>query len=343
MSLQIASINIHPTQKVTSTNCFMDSLVHTIIAPEFKSTDANATYGGSGGLCYSIGGPNAFAVDGDLIITASWQYGFLVTRIGDNGTITQLYRDATPCGSANMNNLAVNTTRGKAWVCSYATANKIQEYDYSAWKSGGTGPTVVGTLWTNVSAGLPWGQFGYAYFCGTYMCGDWIYLNRYNNAGAGTNVERWNPITNTFQTIAVTNASGTIYNGGFTYDAANNRLYQAGLSGSGGLYIITDPAGASPVVYRSKTDVGGLAANVYPDMYIDPDNPTQLIVWGHVTYRTGKINITVPLSGVSSTPTLIWIGAETDNNLSAFYRGYHGCTCPTDVERCLDPHVYIWE
>jgi hypothetical protein len=311
------------SDKISSTTCNMWVKPGGLtMGPTYQGRDDNPT-SSTGGTAV-IGGQNCMMVDGDLIITANWNgTGLRVFRIADNGTISLLDSDAT--GHTYCNSMAIDTVRGKAYTGRY-TADGIQEFDYSDFQGGGAGAITAGTLHTVANSDLQDNRHGYAYFNGLYMCGDWIYICRYSDAGAGTNVERWNPETDTAESVAVTRGSGTIYNGGFTYAADTNILYQAGISGGGGIYAITDPEAAAGVVkaWRINTAQSGNPSNNYPDMVQDSTTTDHLTVWGH-GYRIIKLDIGTCLEAEgSSTPSVVWQSATTSSRIYDFGYGYHG-------------------
>lgn len=331
MTIALKSVFVAGADKVSAFQCNMTVTgVGMIIAPTPQGRNDNPTYSGQSNAI--ISGPNCMMIDGDLILTANWNgTGLRVYRIADNGTITFLDNDAT--GQTYPNSMALDTVRGKVYTGRYATAG-IQEYDYSDFQGGGSGSITAGTLWTTGNSNLQFNTSGYPYFCGLYMCGDWIYICRYNNSGAGAYVERWNRETDVAEQIAVIRGAGTIYNGGFTYVAGTNRLYQGGLSGGGGLFVVTDPEAAAATVkaWRVNTAVSGNPSNNYPQLVQDNTDTEHVIVWGH-GYRIIKLDIGTCLETEgSSTPSVVWQSATTNTRNSDLALGYHGLNL-------LDPGV----
>jgi len=320
MSLNVETLSIaFSTDVVSSSNVMLATDKYTLLAPKWQSRTDTAT--SSAGSAAEIGGINSMMVDGDLLICGSWGSGLMVYRIADNGTPTLIWQEVANitvlCG------LAVDTANGIAYAGYWDDG--IWAWDYSAFKAGGAGPGAYVTKYTVANSNLPHVGTGYPYFGGMYMCGDWLYFNRYNNAGAGSYVERWNPGTDTYETIAVTRAGGTTnYNGGFTYDPATDRLYQCSISGSGGLWVVLDPSSASPTAYA----VYAGSYNFYPDVYTSGDD---LVVWYH-GYRILKINITDCITpGGTTTPTVVWTSPEVSTYANLF-TGYHGIYRPEDVD-----------
>lgn len=322
MSIALKSVFVAGGDKISASQCNMTVTgVGVIISPTPQGRDDNPTY--TGQTLRIMGGPNSVMIDGDLIITANWGFGIKVFRIADNGTISLLASSTS--GHVYANSLALDAVRGKAYLGRYAT-NGIQEFDYSDFQGGGSGSLGVGTLWTPGNSNLQDGQAGYPYFGGLYMCGDWIYHCRYGDAGAGAYVERWNRETDVAEQIAVIRGAGTIYNGGFTYVAGTNRLYQAGISGGGGIFVVTDPEAAAATVkaWRVNTAVSGHPSNNYPDLVQDNGTTDHVIVWGH-GYRIIKLDIGTCLETEgSSTPSVVWQASSTNTRNSDLAMGYHG-------------------
>ena len=306
MEVNVANLTLETVD--SSTGAVIYSKRGFLAGPATQGLDSNALHG-DGTYGYNIGGQNTFMVDGDLIVSVAWTQGFQLMRIADDGSVTRIWQDTAAMGTLGTE-LAVDTVNHKAYGGGYyGTGTGLTEYDYSAFVAGGAGPGVVVATHTTSNSNIPTnGGWGYPYLNGIYMVGDWIYFSRYV-AGAGANVERWNPSTDTAETLPVTNGTGNVYRGGFTYDADNDRLFQGSYTGSGRIYIIDGASTASPNVVACETNVGSSGTNnALSFMYVDGNYVT---FCGYSSgYRVMTVDITTPLTGTSSTPDVVTDGSE---------------------------------
>ena len=317
MTLMMKIYPVFLTSVLAINNAQFSTGAHSLLSPEFRgnsTTQVNNT-----NIIAAIGGPSSVMIDGDLILSGDWGYGFSIHRMNDDGSTTLLYRDYAYDFGTTYNSFAVNKTRGKVF-CGNMNQNFIEQYDYSAWKNGGTGPTVVGTRIAPGNTGISNLMTGYWYYGGLYACGDWLYICRYPAVGwqYTSVVTRVNTETLVAEYLTITRGYNNIGYGSFTYDPITDRLYEVGIAGDGGIAIITDPSGTTPGVYGVYTGGIGMSNDQYPDIYCSGN---ELVVWTY-GYRVWRIDITPCLSS-TNVPTVVWASPETNTSGDGF-AGMHG-------------------
>lgn len=330
--MQVSVKITSPSEIVSITNSAVAVGKHLVIVPNMKSNTENYVTANTNSC--PIGGMDCMQADGDLLITSNWGYGLQIYRISDAGQLTLLEQNTY--SNSTWHSLAVNKTRGKIYVGTYWHGT-ICEFDYSAFKNGGSGSLVMNRAITSGTNNLPYVQYGYPYWNAMGFAGDWLYFNRYES-NIGSYMERWNPTTNVYQQIPVVRG-GTygIYNGGVFYDQANDRMYSGGVSGSGGLFVTINASTSSPTSYRIRTGGYGYDWNTFPSIYVSPTNPNHIIVWVY-GYRLVKFDITNCLladgSGGTDQPAVVWASSET-NASSDLWTGLHGLYRPEDFDMAI--------
>jgi len=197
--------------------------------------------------------PRSIVTDGVNVFSIGWGTGFAHHTIDNNGDLTLVFSELKPDGSnAYLTSIAICPSLKKVYVGRYSYARFV-EYDYS------TGAAVNNGTKTTSNTNLPKTQAGYAYTNGLAFAGEWLYIAAY---GSYTGVYRWNPNTDTGETLTVSGRYATMNHGRAQYDSDLDRMYIVGYSGSG-IWVIDNASTASPTAWQLPMDDVGLSRSTY--------------------------------------------------------------------------------
>ena len=253
--------------------------------------------GGDGSM--SVGSVQA---DGDIILSVGWGDGFAVKRLGNTGSVIQLYHDNTPMdGYAYYNNLAIDKVNHKAYVSNYVY-DGIMVYDYSDCYGGSDNVLKDGEINPTPD------EVGYAYMNGLNLVGDYLYLVA--DEFSTSTCRRYNTNTTTQDDLSVINFISNGQYGESWYDEDNNRVYIMWRT-NGGMWVIINPDKSStdPIApakcYNINLSSLGASDDIYtPTIAPDKDNGNHLWVCGYHG-RYFKIDITDILNESSNVPLLL--------------------------------------
>ena len=324
MSIQTKIINLnrysYDSQIVSKTNMWWEYAKAWQLSLHFQFDDGNETYtmaGGYGDACMTDG---SIQHDGDLIVSCGHGDGYAVRRLNDDGTMTYIAGTNIPDGVYTAyHSHAIDKVRHISYIANHVY-DKITKCDYSDIVTGGSTITYVNL--TEAGNDLPSDEVGYTYTCGLALAGDYLYIMPDDKTS--NQAMRWNTQTETNESLAMVGNTVAGRYGRAFYDEPNDRIY--GLYRSTiGIYVVenasksaTDPTNPAVAYYINLSGAIGTNTAYSSGVYVT-DNPNEIFIMGYYG-RIAKIDITPCVTGVSTTPTLLYRNAN--------YYGVSGKTAP---------------
>ena len=292
---------------ISNTNALYHTGLRKFISLWFKFHEANEITVNGTDPDRPITG-EGFKIDGDLIITSSWTYGFGIHRINNDGTLTRIYMDQYPHSSYQyMGSVAIDKINKIAVVGSHG-ANGITFYDYSQC-FGGTDVVVKKQTWTTSNSPLTMDEPGMSYINGLGCAGEWFYGSW--DEGIVTVMQRWKYNDDygatDFENIVIQNRDGSAHRDGAVYeDPENDRIFVMSYY-DGEMVCVTGASTASPKAFHVRTDdLPGVDNDHYMHVcVVDKDNPNH--IWGGAGNQFYKMDITACIvdGGINPSPTLL--------------------------------------
>ena len=281
----------------------------------------------------SIGYPNGYEVDGDLIIGCGWSDGISIVKLNNDGTLTKVYDNIDPMASRHADSyfqsIAVCKSNKTLAVAAHRYGGAF--WDYSPCFAGNAA-TQISTEANMFTTGVNIDRVGQSYDSGMVMAGDWLYMGDHD-ATHYKKYPRRNMVTGVEQLL---DGSATVDRNGYryklNYDEVNDRVFYFPYY-NGSFVMILNASTASPVIVHCDMSDAGQHTNSYESglFVIDPINaPNVMIVGmvsGHITVDISPcITATLASPVVTPIPAPTVIGTKYDSNsgvLGQAFGNYH--------------------
>ncbi len=293
------------------------------IVPAWKRGMSNPVTSSSSGE-YNGGdrviGYGAYAVDGDLLITAGWGDGCAIRRLNNDGSMTRLYYDSnalyrdTTSVYNHINSLAIHAASSQICLTTH-NVNGYSMIDYSDLKSGGS--TVINNRPSSqyvFSNGANIDRTGSSYTSGTASAGDWLYILDYSSTHY-KRIPRRHWVTDaeeyldgsTLSAPDLYSGSAAIdrngYRGYVVYDEVNDRIFYNYFYNGNAVVVLNASTAAPKILWCDLGDAGQGDDGYEQGLFVpDPVNkPNELLIGGNGRHL--YVDITPCFTG--SSPTVL--------------------------------------
>ena len=301
-----------------------DYLGQKAIVPAWKRGMSNYIYRNGQNGDNTIGFPNGYEVDGDLLMTVGWGDGFSIARLENDGTFTRifqennfLYRDTTSVYN-HMQSIAIDKVNKKGVVMSYNVYG-YTTFDYSGCLNGGTNfvkdprPSHSNPQFFIGSQDTGNGyvrRVGNSYTSGLCAAGEWIYAHEHDarhyykvmrrNLKTGEE-QRLDTRTDEVKLSGTASTDRAGYRGHIFYDEVNDRIYYCTYYNAN-FTLVLDASTANPKTVWCDMGDAGMGDDGYEQgLFVpDPVNEPNLIYIG-ASSRIAYIDITPCFSGTRPT------------------------------------------
>lgn len=310
-------------QTVTPVGCgFSTYGAATKILPSWKRGYSNYIQRSANLGDATIGFPNGYEIHDDLIISCGWGDGAAVRRLNNDGTLTQIWGDATPLNTqssgAYYQSIAIHKA-SKKFVISTHNGYGYAIYDYSPCFTDGAAIELEVGL--NIfSTGVNIDRVGQAYDSGMVIAGDWLYVGDYD-ATHYRQFPRRNMVTSAEElldgTLIIDRADGYRYK--LNYDEVNDRVYYFPYYGSGFTVILNASAVTPTIIWVDMGDAG-LSRSMYDAglFVVDPISTPNLIYVASGDNFV-KLDISDCINQISTIPAVIGNSINTLNSSDGQY------------------------